>query len=627
VAEANNGGIIQEYAFDTAAPALRLIRSIQGPRMGDAEFAFNPTGDRFVRRGWESVVRLFDAVSGQELFHTYSLEPASLPLRFDRTGQRLAGARVGDRKDRIGLWSVADGREYRSLTNAGNGINTTIFRPAIHPDGRLAALGFSDGVALFDLETGRMLDRLPMNNSSISSVSFDGTGRLLTNGFEGFFRWPVRADAANPGRLNIGPPERLPFRPGNHRITASRDGRVIAQCMWAGYGMEPFAGGWILHPDSPTPRRVNAGASIGWCSVSPDGRWVAFSEQGLPAKPSGINVYEAATAQRVWQSPAKEHYIGLFSPDGRWLVTDTDGGRLYAVGTWEPGPQLGPGTPWDMTSHLAVFGQTNGIYRLVELATGRELARLEDPELNAGAAAFTPDGTKLVVAAKNGLRVWDLRRIRAELAKLELDWEAPPYPLVASASPATPLSIHLDLGDLPKRAQADSLVRQAAQHVSSKEHAKALEELRQAVQIAPDCAAAHNNLAWLLLAGPKALRDPKQALSLTRKAVELEPKQAIYVDTLGVALYYTGHFADAIPVLQRSLREQAGQTEAFDLFFLAMCHHRLGDAAKAKDCLQRGKQWFAKRKGQLPAAWLEELSAFQAEADALLAQPPDQGKK
>jgi hypothetical protein len=49
--------------------------------------------------------------------------------------------------------------------------------------------------------------------------------------------------------------------------------------------------------------------------------------------------------------------------------------------------------------------------------------------------------------------------------------------------------------------------------------------------------------------------------------------------------------------------------------------------AKAKDCLERDKQWFGKRKGQLPAAWLEELSAIQAEADAVLAQPPGQGKK
>ena len=109
--------------------------------------------------------------------------------------------------------------------------------------------------------------------------------------------------------------------------------------------------------------------------------------------------------------------------------------------------------------------------------------------------------------------------------------------------------------------------------------------------------------------------------------VELEPKQSIYVNTLGVALYYTGYFADAIPCLERSLREQAGQTEAFDLFFLAMCHHRLGDAAKAKECYQRGKQWLQDHKGKISANWVEELTAFQAESESVLAQPPGQAKK
>jgi eukaryotic-like serine/threonine-protein kinase len=468
-----------------------------------------------------------------------------------------------------------------------------------------------------------VLDRFSSSNRP-TSVSFDGTGSLLTNGFEGFFRWPVKADAANPSRLTIGPPKRLPFHPGDCPIRASRDGRVIAQCMWAGYGMAAFAGGWILHPNSPTPRQVEAGAGTGWCSVSPDGRWVAFRGPHLANNHAVINVYEAATAQRVWQSPVDADHA-LFSPDGRWLVTDTDGGRSYAAGTWEPGPQLGPGIPWDVTSELAVFGQTNGTYRLVELATGRELARLEDPELNAGSAALAPDGTKLVVAAKNGLRVWDLLRIRTELAKLGLDWDAPPLP--AASGPPMPLSIHVEPGDTFQQAQALSLVRLARQHVHRKEHAEALAALRQAVKIVPSCALAHNNLAWLLLTGPKELRDPAQAVIAAKKAAELNPKQPIYVNTLGVALYYAGQYAEAIRALERSLREQKGQANAFDLFFLAMCHHRLGDAAKAKDCLERGKQWFRKRKANLSADWVEELTAFQAEAGALLAQPPGQEKK
>lgn len=131
----------------------------------------------------------------------------------------------------------------------------------------------------------------------------------------------------------------------------------------------------------------------------------------------------------------------------------------------------------------------------------------------------------------------------------------------------------------------------------------------------------------MLLTGPKELRDPAQALSEARKAVALEPEQFLYTNTLGVALYYTGLFAEAVPVLERSLRDDKGHADSFDLFFLAMCHHRLGDAAKAKDCHERGKEWFRTHKGKLQAGWAEELTAFQEESESVLAQPPGQSKK
>jgi hypothetical protein len=184
-------------------------------------------------------------------------------------------------------------------------------------------------------------------------------------------------------------------------------------------------------------------------SVHPDGRWVAFGRHV-----NRVNVYEAATGRRVWQSPADRHDHCRFSMDGRWLVTDNEGGRAYSVGTWEPGPRLGPGIPWDVSpdGRLVVLGQMEGIYRLVELGTGRELARLEDPDQAAGAALFTPDGTRLVVAAQNGLRVWDLHRIRAELLELGLDWDASRY--APDPEPATvprPLTAAVVMSDTLKR--------------------------------------------------------------------------------------------------------------------------------------------------------------------------------
>jgi WD40 repeat protein len=456
---AGDGGTIQQFAFDPAAPALRFIRPIQLPALDGTRVVYNCTGDRLaVTSAWHSGLFLLDAVSGRVLFSAPSLAPWGFP-RFDRTGQRLGTAVASDLAEEargFGLAAVADGREYRTLLHLRQTARAQMHdRPAVHPGGRLAAIGLSDGLSLLDLKTDREVAHIPAPRgekppASIWNVAFDGQGNLLTNGFEGFFRWPVRADGDNPGRLIVGPPGRLPFHPGNHSISTCRDGQVIAQSMWEGYGMAEFAGGWILHPNAAAPNRVEAGQSLASNTVSPDGRWVAFGPWAV-----GIRVYDAATRQLAWQGPAKDWAVVRFSADGRWLITNVDGGRAYAVGSWEPGPQLGPGTPWDATSELAVLGQSNGIYRLVELATGRELARLEDPEQNAGRATFTPDGMQLVVAAKDGLRVWDLRRIREQLAKLSLDWGAPPYPAPVPRSQgadqqgsAQPLEVQLDLGEL-----------------------------------------------------------------------------------------------------------------------------------------------------------------------------------
>jgi hypothetical protein len=55
------------------------------------------------------------------------------------------------------------------------------------------------------------------------------------------------------------------------------------------------------------------------------------------------------------------------------------------------------------------------------------------------------------------------------------------------------------------------------------------------------------------------------------------------------------------------------------LYFLAMCHHRLGDAAKARDFFDQAERW--PRPAQLTAREMEELTAFRAEAAAMLGWP------
>jgi hypothetical protein len=73
-----------------------------------------------------------------------------------------------------------------------------------------------------------------------------------------------------------------------------------------------------------------------------------------------------------------------------------------------------------------------GVIHLKEVSTARTVAKLEDPGGDrTGWLAFSPDGTKLIVAANYGkaIHVWDLRLIRTQLKAMGLDWDWPEFAL------------------------------------------------------------------------------------------------------------------------------------------------------------------------------------------------------
>jgi tetratricopeptide (TPR) repeat protein len=238
--------------------------------------------------------------------------------------------------------------------------------------------------------------------------------------------------------------------------------------------------------------------------------------------------------------------------------------------------------------------------------------------------AFSPDGSRLVVTTNDGpaAHVWDLRAIRRHLVRMGLDWDAPAYADTdAGAGNANaPLSnIVVDLG--PFTADVQPLLKQAEQLEATGQIGPAIERLRQAARMSPDFAEVHNNLAWLLAASRGPLRDPDDALRHARRAVELAPDENLNLNTLGVVLYRTGRFAEAVETLDKSLKAGGGRLAAFDLFFLAMAHHRLNHLEQARDCWKQADRWFEARRKNLPPQYLKELTAFRAEAETILTGP------
>ena len=116
------------------------------------------------------------------------------------------------------------------------------------------------------------------------------------------------------------------------------------------------------------------------------------------------------------------------------------------------------------------------------------------------------------------------------------------------------------------------------------------------------------------------MRDPEKALSLARRAVDKAPENAAYRNTLGVALYRAGRFAEAVEVLEANAKEEHANV-VHDWLFLAMSHHRLGHAKEAREYRDRAVQW--RRLQERPDAVLAaEFDAFRTEVEANLAGPP-----
>jgi len=478
----------------------------------------------------------------------------------------------------------------------------------VSPDGKLVAIAMSlphGGIALWDPAGGSELAFIPMPGVSHRQVLFERSGALLTLDLTGVSRWPVVTDSADPGRLVVGPPERLPLPPGS-ALGRSRDGRVIVTCSRAVVAEQAHAGGWIQHTDRPgQPMPLDAGADIGSIAVSPDGRWVVTVTHDV-----GLSkIWDARDGKLVKQLAERGTGYPRFSPDGRWLSTNLDGGRLVAVADWEPGPRVGgPGT-FAPDGKLMAVGTTTAAIRLVDPATGRELAVLDDPNQHTSySPVFTPDGTKLIaVSPGHGIHVWNLRLIRQQLAAMGLDWDAPPYPPADPASKAVaPLKVEVRLGDpgmpLLNREQRAR---------------RAIEHYRRLVAAKPNCARSCNCLAWVYLTAPEPLRDVKAAVPLAEKAVELAPKTAMYVNTLGVAYYRAGRYREAAEMLRANLAIREDRGLAFDLYFLAMTYHRLGERARARDYYDWAVRWTRTQRG-LSAGHLEELTGFRAEAGELL---------
>jgi WD40 repeat protein/Tfp pilus assembly protein PilF len=660
----------------------RLVSVLEGHENSGVRLAFDQRGDRLASYGWDGTIRLWDPVGGRQqlsfpgVFLGWGPDDRSLAVwlgsqlfLYDVAGgaecRSLPHGLVGNRTpsqpnqptsvdfspdgrllastsfDGVRIYRARDGRELGHLKIG------FCERATFQADGDVLTYNSEIGLARWPVrnetsETVRIgppaLLELPGNSSPTNRrVACDQRGQ-----------WLAVTDFSNAQAVLLSvsdPPSWKVLRPHRNiaEIAVSSDGRWVATATWAGTLVKV----WDTTSGSLAADLPGLDAAV---AFSPDGRWLVAGH---------------GDAYRFY-------HVGSWQP-GPIVARDTGGSQVRGELAFSPDGRM---------LAIAQMVAHEPVVQLVDPDTGRLRATLRAPELSGLTwLAFSPDGTQLAAATLgHSIQVWDLGLVHQRLEALGLGHdfsrEAPRGGSSPDAPPVERLTVvgvkpevlrwfrvrqacrdfwdqvtELFATTLPdavaylKRARRferlaqwrlavadlDQAIRRLPDDPQLYEHrasiqmllaqfAPAIKDLEKALDLDAGRAEAANALAWIYLTAPRELRDPPRALPLAQRAVRSRPDERAFRNTLGVAYYRLGQFAKAAETLELNVETEHPEM-AFDLFFLAMSRHRMGQTDRARTEFERAVPW-QQSLAHARADLVGELDSVRSETEAVLARPP-----
>jgi WD40 repeat protein/tRNA A-37 threonylcarbamoyl transferase component Bud32 len=606
------------YVWDWLSKRQRSVLS--GHSWEVADLAFSHSGDLLASYGHDKTVRLWDYRAGALLLTI----PEARWVGFSQDDRIFTAQAEGTRLALCHLDMPVEFRVFEGHCH-GHRHRQDIHDIQIHHGRRILATAASDGVRLWDLVAGREIAYLSTAHSLGTLFEKDGAG-LLTYDTWQLRRWPLEISTrARRERVQIGPPRRLlnldagsvsPF--GRMTFCGPDQKRLAIVCLGENCGVN-------LIDWAPQPRVVQSWRTrtADFVASSPDGRWVATGS----VEGAGFLVWDTLgnTEVRRWDTGGDVHVA--FSPEGRWLVCGTGGSSytgaecsFWKVGTWQRGMSI----PLERTTPASqsAFSDDGRMFAVLRTMTEillldprdlREVARLQSREpMILSCLRFSADGSLLAAGTAAGyFHVWDLRRIRARLAEMNLDWNLPPF----SPSPAAPMTGNPLAVDL--RLDPGSLVDRANYFLEIPDYRRALADLEEALALDPDRLDVRRGLVSILTNGPMAIRNLGRASELLRTAPGHDATNLAYRGDLGMIMYRQSRYAAAVEALEAALGTHADRVDRTRWrIFIAMSQHHLGQSRAAQANYERARFDLADAKLSPLAA--EELPRLWAEADATL---------
>jgi WD40 repeat protein len=575
---ASAGSDPEAHVWDAATGQKLLVLrghtgSINGgwKTRGVNSVAFSPDGRRLATAGDDQTVRVWNAATGQQqlvlLGHTDRVQA----VRFSPDGRRLVSG--GDQT--IRLWDITCEQESLTLQHRGGG-RTVLFSP----DGRrLASAGFGSFVPIWDTATGQELLRIHTHTGVVMGLAFSPDGRRLALADD----QAVRLWDTTTGKevLALRVPESsinsVGFSPNGRRLaTAGDDHKVRVWDTATGQELLSLLG----HTDGVTG-----------VTFSPDGSRLATASIDLT-----VRLWDAGIGNELLTLKGHTGFVNgvAFSPDGRRLAsTGLDMTvRLWDVATGQELLRLSRirNVAFSPDSRRLVSAGLDETVRLWDVATGQPVLALSGHQGRILGVAFSPDGRRLASADDEGvLRIWEA--------------EPPLGKLLRQRGLVSTVNVLFE----------EQLLREDVVGALRKDPTLSVTDRQFAIRVAQrhdEDARAMNEAAWKVVRASASGRAAyARALRWAEAAVRVAPADSDILQTLGIAQYRAGRYAEALATLTKSekLNATKGGIQPVDLAFLAMAQHQLRKKDEAQVAL-----------GQLREVMKQPRWATDAEAQELI---------
>jgi RNA polymerase sigma factor (sigma-70 family) len=318
---------------------------------------------------------LWEAKTGKLLRELPSNDRRSFDLAFSPDGKLL----VTSGSYSVQLWNVATGQMLQRWRNEPDNMPSEATAIAFSHDGRMLAMGIKDQVMLHDLNTGKPLRSVRMNEEQRAQfLAFAPDRKSLTvltdDGM--IFVWESATGKELRRAEAVGA--------GEDALHLSADGRLLASAVRGQVTLSEAATGKEL--------RTIPGDRV---RFAPDGKTVATSKDPEKEGDPGLTrLWDVATGKELGRMPWNLAYYGnaLFSRDGKIVLT-MERSRINLVN--------GDGKP--------LVEKDSSRICLLDTATGRELAPApSNVPLTPTELSYSADGKTLMTVERGVIRSWDI---------------------------------------------------------------------------------------------------------------------------------------------------------------------------------------------------------------------------